>query len=490
MADKQNTQSILENIRKKIQKFEKPRTPEAKLSTTSMGDEFEYISSSSSEKNPSSKDAAQNATAASQAQISQKTKQSDDHAALEKELEDSFSDFLNKTTVADKVEPAKPVTTKASPINEELDFDIFDENNFSSPFSAFNNPAPKVDSFVKPPVPAAIDAIKDSKSEDPRLDFDALDKQDDFLDEKPIATNAIDEILAAPVKSEAVKPNLIDPKPVADSRFDSKPAVETDKVSQSPVNKAPEVKFDIEIDPKKLPQNNSATAKPATSNSDLADFPDDDFLNDKIEKDFANMALDKNSTNLSNVKKDFVPTQTVDKTLTKAPLNTSIHDEHADDFLDIEKVEEAHAISVTSEEMNKVNELSELFNDKLVDSKPKTEQKAPAYSAYNFEYGAKKPETKANQNFDLKSSSNSRQTLDAVDSMIDKKAAEKVTSSIKKLVEAKSEALDVASLTKSDKFNDVSTQLLNEKIEKWLNDNLPDLVERIVREEIKKIIHK
>jgi cell pole-organizing protein PopZ len=37
---------------------------------------------------------------------------------------------------------------------------------------------------------------------------------------------------------------------------------------------------------------------------------------------------------------------------------------------------------------------------------------------------------------------------------------------------------------------ELATHLMEPKLEKWLNEHLPELVEQIVREEIKKIIPK
>lgn len=42
----------------------------------------------------------------------------------------------------------------------------------------------------------------------------------------------------------------------------------------------------------------------------------------------------------------------------------------------------------------------------------------------------------------------------------------------------------------SSAFSELAVQLMEPKLEKWLNDHLANLVEEIVREEIKKIIPK
>lgn len=74
--------------------------------------------------------------------------------------------------------------------------------------------------------------------------------------------------------------------------------------------------------------------------------------------------------------------------------------------------------------------------------------------------------------------------------LINQQAASNITDSIKKLVDAKNVVSGVTSFSKSEAFADIAAQLMEPRLEKWLNEHLPALVENIVREEIKKIIPK
>jgi len=65
-----------------------------------------------------------------------------------------------------------------------------------------------------------------------------------------------------------------------------------------------------------------------------------------------------------------------------------------------------------------------------------------------------------------------------------------VSDSVKRLVDAKNVVSGVANFSQSPALGEIAAQLMEPKIDKWFNDNLPDLVERIVREEIKKLIPK
>lgn len=64
------------------------------------------------------------------------------------------------------------------------------------------------------------------------------------------------------------------------------------------------------------------------------------------------------------------------------------------------------------------------------------------------------------------------------------------TDSVKKLLEAKNVVSGISSFSQSPVLAELATQLLEPKLERWLNDHLAELVEKVVREEIKKIIPK
>ncbi len=75
--------------------------------------------------------------------------------------------------------------------------------------------------------------------------------------------------------------------------------------------------------------------------------------------------------------------------------------------------------------------------------------------------------------------------------MLDKVVLEKTSDSIKKLMNAKNTIANANSFANDPSaISEIAEQLLEPRLEKWLNENLPSLVERIVREEIKKIIPK
>ncbi len=72
--------------------------------------------------------------------------------------------------------------------------------------------------------------------------------------------------------------------------------------------------------------------------------------------------------------------------------------------------------------------------------------------------------------------------------MLNEVTVMRATESIKKLIDAKNVVAGISNFSQSSAFPELAIQLMEPKLERWLNENLPHLVEKIVREEIKKII--
>lgn len=64
------------------------------------------------------------------------------------------------------------------------------------------------------------------------------------------------------------------------------------------------------------------------------------------------------------------------------------------------------------------------------------------------------------------------------------------SNSMKKLMEAKNLVNNVSNFARDETLTKIAINLMEPKLEKWLNDNLPSMVENIVREEIEKIVPK
>ena len=80
------------------------------------------------------------------------------------------------------------------------------------------------------------------------------------------------------------------------------------------------------------------------------------------------------------------------------------------------------------------------------------------------------------------------QLNDQTKDMIHDSTTKKVADSMKKLVDVKSILSGVSSLSQSPALFELAVQLMEPKLEEWLNENLPDLVEKVIREEIEKLL--
>jgi cell pole-organizing protein PopZ len=72
--------------------------------------------------------------------------------------------------------------------------------------------------------------------------------------------------------------------------------------------------------------------------------------------------------------------------------------------------------------------------------------------------------------------------------VLDESTVKQTTDSVKKLLDARNVVSGIANFSQSPVLAELAMQMLEPKLEKWLNENLSQMVETIVREEIKKIV--
>ena len=72
--------------------------------------------------------------------------------------------------------------------------------------------------------------------------------------------------------------------------------------------------------------------------------------------------------------------------------------------------------------------------------------------------------------------------------VLDEATVKQTTDSVKKLLDARNVVSGIANFSQSPVLAELAMQMLEPKLEKWLNENLSQMVETIVREEIKKIV--
>ncbi len=74
--------------------------------------------------------------------------------------------------------------------------------------------------------------------------------------------------------------------------------------------------------------------------------------------------------------------------------------------------------------------------------------------------------------------------------ILNEETIRQTSDTVKKLIEAKNTINGISSFSQDVVLNQIALQLMEPKLEKWMNENLTQIVEKIVREEISKIIPK
>ena len=86
---------------------------------------------------------------------------------------------------------------------------------------------------------------------------------------------------------------------------------------------------------------------------------------------------------------------------------------------------------------------------------------------------------------------NSSNVIEKIDhNLIHQETIYQANDSIKKLIEAKNMIKNVNNFAQNETLSKIAISIMEPKLEKWLNENLPNMVEEIVRQEIDKIIPK
>jgi len=96
----------------------------------------------------------------------------------------------------------------------------------------------------------------------------------------------------------------------------------------------------------------------------------------------------------------------------------------------------------------------------------------------------------AETNQQIEKINNSRSNIDHNSSMIYESTLARTSKAIEKLTNAKNAVNYASKITQGNEMQQIAAQIMEPKIERWINENLPDIVEKIVTHEIKKITAK
>lgn len=496
MAEKK-TLFILETIKKKMSKFDRKSDKEVGIATP-IGDEFEYIT-------PPKKIGSEQA------------------AQEEKKHEDQLAQFEDDLGIEDD-------HVLASKANPQPETPKVEEHKPAAPIAA---PAPVTPiaaaaSENQPTVPQAAKIIRE-KHEEPNAVEVALDNA--RAAEAAAAAKAA--IMGVPAQVESASSIT---SPIADDLVFAE-AVDPFAVSQKTVapveaiaeNKVPEV-AQVSTEVKEASTAFIPTAAPAEDSDNFmqnSDFEVAEKLAAELSVQPAPEAIEAASTTAAPIEQAQIITEEVE---VEAPQLAAEPETHEFDFSDLEKDEEelltnqsiqpseppqgakqAASADVAATEVipttaEIIPQKSEIIIDHLILDKPLAEAKevvdqllggqAPkAAQAESHDLDAEfekemmsfVPQNSAVNNFQRipqfdarKQSAASKESA----SVISGKAAKQASDSIQKLLDAKG----VSSTAAQDAM--VSNELIEAKLTQWLDKNLPEIVDRIVREELQKLMKK
>jgi cell pole-organizing protein PopZ len=172
------------------------------------------------------------------------------------------------------------------------------------------------------------------------------------------------------------------------------------------------------------------------------------------------------------------------------------HDLNDEEFLKKLEQEAAEKMNQPQKNISHAEEIDREFEKEIMGFKPKQPDEAPQ------DKPAQAPETlpQTVEDFlekgaDEKSQTgqpNAQAALDQLkkDGLINESTAAQASDSIKRLIDAQNVVGGITQFSQSSAFAELATQIMEPKLEKWLNENLPQMVEKIVREEIRKLIPK
>jgi len=480
MKKQKGTISILESIRNKMHKIEKPSvtTPDTEVDSD---DDFEYIDSSKEIINSSKQPSLGETANISDDTENNTNKDDDDFDFLSSEKNETGS---GTTPPAEKSSPApinakdtletknQPLDTKSEATSEEKNTEesllekLQRERIEKSKTETLETKKPLDTPAVPAPQNAKNDKVEEvddlTDPEDLEEDLEEENPEDDIFDD---AEEGDEE-----EKIEDKTANLVatEKKVVEIKTEEIQETVETDDFDNFD---------DIEEDSEEK-TNDATTLDEIEELSEVKDSPlEPKEKNDDMETD------DLDDINLDDLDK------IEDTTKEDTDLNDLDLKEDADlEDLDLDEVEEEKPVK----DVKKVETVLEKPLAIAPTQKTKQEKIDDDLNDLDLEEEINAPITK---NINSNKMAEQVQNNNSIEknNMISDHVAKKTTDSIKELISSipkKQQLLSTQSpaFKSGQTIEDMVAELLAPRLEQWLNENLPSMVEKIVKEEIKKLI--
>ncbi len=474
MAEK-NTLSILETIKKKMTKLDQKTEKDGNISDVS--DEFEYITPARGK-------------AGTQ--------------AVQEKAESKMPDIIAE-------EKSKP---RLDDFNL-YDLDLDDENSFAK---TVKPASPDVtQAIIKPApdsaeTPQTIQTVGENFNEEDVEDYeDEVEfKENEKIEEEPV------EPLSPSFPAPEEKENDLNFEDQSEKNFEAQIEEEGEELSEEHEYKE-EYKEETAEDTLTVEENNEKKEEPVAEASAIAPILDEDLNFDDLEKDEKTEALlfppqkneevapveihdDQDELNLDHLDFDELsheeekpveePKQSVSENVESGE---SLSDEELLKKLEQEAEEKRNQ---PKKDISLTEEIELEFEKEIMGFKPKQDAEA---SQDQTPQSLETPQPQNDKNFfeqDIPKNSQTEQPAaddsasSKKESLIGEPAAAQASDAIKRLIDAQNVVSGIAQFSQSSAFSELATQLMEPKLEKWLNENLPQMVEKIVREEIKKLIPK
>lgn len=487
MAEK-NTHSILETIKKKLNKFDSKTEKSSKISDAAA--EFEYI-------------AAPTKPAVQSSEMDDFL--NDPQEQKKKALRDS-NDF-NLDDFNEKLPEEKAPTPPVSPIdNSMMEMEMTQPEILAPEFSA---PEPAQENIAPQQSLEAASAMDEDDIED-------YEDEVEFNEENNEAQESEEAEEEEPQVEEAAKNDELT---FENNGSDELNFADQEEQNPDPLNLEGENKLNIEeletlpemphekiqevVEPLPATPSQAEAALDAEEEDDALDFSDIlDSENQEEAQAIAQKIENKNTTSekeLTEEKDSYdMELAELDKELAMKEDEILQHPaevkkEAAHDDIDLEFEQEIFANKekvapqfIAPEPINLVEEVKKSEPVSAAISLPPIDHELS--DDLDFEMSQELPAQPNQQNkilpFDMTTSDKSDSRI------LNEKTIMQTSDSIRKLVDAKNVMSGISNFSQSPALVELATHLLEPKLEKWLNEHLGELVEKIVREEIKKIIPK
>lgn len=474
MAEK-NTLSILESIKQKMIKFDEK---EPQKSAVFEGDEFEYVAPESNHLNEELEDSTSEEEKSDDITTTEKTPNKsaidfiDDDLELEETPKTNENDDFLFENDDEHIEPRKPFLQHEEEM-EPAESDDLNLDDLESKDEKENIETVKED----------LDNLDLEEDLDDGLDFDEDDdnlENSDAMPESPV------------VDSETVVEDKIESNDSPDQNMD--------------LDEKDDLDLDFEEDEKatdNLDLNDDDQETEIKNELDDLDLDEDDDMdfNEKLEvntenqpatEDMLETENHQDAENSLDTDEEILSTEeeTTSQQMPKQELDEDLEEEDnfGDINLDLDDDIDMEASPIKSEATSNQEKFKPMSGEDFLNSNINLGDEEETLE--------EKPQLTNNEEFTKLPNSSNTSKIPSLrefpdQSLLHNETLHDTSQSIRKLIDAKNIVRGIKNFSHDGgSFNELAVQLMEPKLEKWLNENLPNLVEQIVREEISKIVPK